>query len=371
MTIRIYTGLNGSGKTLHCIQDIENYHKEFPNARIFTNITKLAFDYCEPLPASLNWQDTPNGSLVIYDEAQRDELFPATGTATLSNDPRIKGIAEHRKTEHDIWFITPFGTGLHFQVRKYCREHYHLYNPVGLSASTVCYWERFSNNPEDYFELQKADSRMWKWPKNLFEKYESAQSHKKKKLRIPLKVIVVLSGILLVAFLIGWAWWSGKIFFLPSPNSDKPVEVLGYDGKPKNKESTSFIAGLTGQKATMAYQDRFMPEVPHMPWTAPEYSDLKAQTVPQLFCFIGSSCKCFSEQMTRIQVPDSICRDIVINGLYNPFIPTYQASSSSPSSPLSSPSASSSSLDPSSSSASSSASLVPQIHSYGSFRGKP
>jgi len=317
----------------------------------------------------LNWQDTPNGSLIVYDEAQRDELFPATGTAALSNDPRIKGIAEHRKTEHDIWFITPFGTGLHFQVRKYCREHYHLYNPVGLSASTVCYWERFSNNPEDYFELQKADTRIWKWPKHLFDKYESAQSHKKKKIRIPLKVVLVLSGIFLVFCLIGWAWWSGKIFFLPSPNSEKPVEQLGYDGKPK-KESSSLIGGLMGKGSSLAYQDRFMPEVAHMPWTAPEYADLKAVSVPQIYCYIGTTCKCFTEQMTKLQIADLICRDIVINGLYNPFIPTFQSSpssqsstsSSSPSIPLSSSSSSSSSLSASPASSSS------QVHSYGSFR---
>lgn len=345
MTIRIYTGLNGSGKTLHCVQDIENYHKEFPDARIFTNITGLKFDYCEPLPASLDWHDTPRGSLIVYDEAQRDELFPASGTAAMSSDRRIKGIAEHRKEERDIWFLTPFGTGIHFQVRKYCREHYHIFNPVGLSMSSVMFWETFCNSPEDYFERQKADVRIWKWPTHLYGQYESAKSHKKKKLRIPLKVVLVLGAIAAFFCLLIWLWWSGKIFFLPSPNSKPETVALGFDGKPKEKE-TSFIGGMMGAKTLLSYQERFTPEIPHQPWTAPEYVDLKAVSVPLILCVSSvDSCRCYSEQMTPIKIIQSKCFEISRHGQYNPFISPY-ASTSTNSTPSTSSKSSSSTVSP-------------------------
>jgi len=321
MTVRLITGLNGSGKTLFTISEIEKYHAEYPDREIYTNIAGLKFDYCKIAPN--DWRDTPIGSLLVYDEAQEPHLFPSTGHAGNSTDPRIISVATHRKTNHDIWLITPKPTLVHHHLRSFVKEHYHLFNPMGIHASTVLFWERVSNQPDDHFEKQSADQRVFHWPKRLFEKYESAQVHTKKKFRIPIKVMLVLAFVLSVIIFICWAWWTGKIFFLPSPGQTDEKPQLGYDGKPK--EDVSAMGAFLGQKPKLAYQDRFIPEVPHEPWSAKAYENLQPLVVPEIICASSEDrCQCYTEQMTKLKIIETKCRDIALNGIYNPFKQPYQ-----------------------------------------------
>ena len=69
--ITLITAVPGSGKTLHAIGLILKALSE--GRAVYARIDGLLIDEVKPAPD--DWRDTPEGSLVIYDEAQ--EIFPS------------------------------------------------------------------------------------------------------------------------------------------------------------------------------------------------------------------------------------------------------------------------------------------------------
>jgi hypothetical protein len=69
----------GSGKSLKCVQIIEESLRKNPNRLIFTNIIGLNIPGVLPIISSANkpfdWRDLPDGSLVVYDEAHEHPAF--------------------------------------------------------------------------------------------------------------------------------------------------------------------------------------------------------------------------------------------------------------------------------------------------------
>ncbi|WP_333642198.1 zonular occludens toxin domain-containing protein [Acinetobacter johnsonii] len=72
----------GTGKSLKCVQIIEESLRKNPNRLIFTNIIGLNIPGVLPILSSANkpfdWRDLPDGSLVVYDEAHEHPAFAKT-----------------------------------------------------------------------------------------------------------------------------------------------------------------------------------------------------------------------------------------------------------------------------------------------------
>lgn len=72
----------GTGKSLKCVQIIEESLRKNPNRLIFTNIIGLNIPGVLPIVSSANkpfdWRDLPDGSLVVYDEAHEHPAFAKT-----------------------------------------------------------------------------------------------------------------------------------------------------------------------------------------------------------------------------------------------------------------------------------------------------
>lgn len=72
----------GTGKSLKCVQIIEESLRKSPNRLIFTNIIGLNMPGVLPIVSSANkpfdWRDLPDGSLVVYDEAHEHPAFAKT-----------------------------------------------------------------------------------------------------------------------------------------------------------------------------------------------------------------------------------------------------------------------------------------------------
>jgi len=72
----------GTGKSLKCVQIIEESLRRNPNRLIFSNIIGLNIPGVLPIVSSANkpfdWRDLPDGSLIIYDEAHEHPAFAKT-----------------------------------------------------------------------------------------------------------------------------------------------------------------------------------------------------------------------------------------------------------------------------------------------------
>lgn len=191
--IKLITAVPGSGKTLSAIAIIiEALEAGRP---VFTNINGLVKDKF-PNNALLqdapdDWRDTPEGSLVIYDEAQQAHLYPSNAQRGKVEDERLTAMETHRHSGHDLVFITQAPTFVHHHIRKLVGEHLHLYRGRGIGGATRHTWSHTCENPNDRREQERATSVFWKFPKEHFSYYTSAVMHTHK-FKIPFKIAAAL-----------------------------------------------------------------------------------------------------------------------------------------------------------------------------------
>jgi hypothetical protein len=72
------------------------------------------------------------------------------------------------------------------------------------------------------------------------------------------------------------------------------------------------------------WMDRFKERVPGVPWSAPAYDGFQVKDYPRPLCIISGqdwedTCRCYTQQATRLKVSDEQCRDYVHNGAWDPF----------------------------------------------------
>lgn len=227
MALKLVTAPPGTGKTLLLIKMIFEYLKE--GRRVYSNIDQLKIEEVLPLPHNADWRDYPDGSVIIYDEAQEHAAFSAddlidfpehieseqlqnenitTYNARLRKEKKeydreykryaesIKDIARgfqvHRHFGFDIILATQDQSLLNNLAKKCVGEHYHLTRPFGLRGNMIFFWRRLVTNPDSRAEKSACE---WKkhinFNKNYFNLYRSANTHTHKS-KIPFKYILFL-----------------------------------------------------------------------------------------------------------------------------------------------------------------------------------
>lgn len=198
--ITLITAVPGSGKTLYAITMIEEALKD--NRLVFTNINGLVKDKFSNnhnlFDAPDDWRDTPEGSLVVYDEAQQEHLYPSNAQRGKVTDERLTAMETHRHTGHDLVFITQAPTFVHHHIRKLVGLHIHLYRSRGVQASSKYEWSHVCDSPNDRKEQTRADFSLWKFPKEFYSFYTSAVVHTHK-FRMPKKLGILLIFIIMAS----------------------------------------------------------------------------------------------------------------------------------------------------------------------------
>jgi len=204
--IELITGTPGSGKTLYTTTLILQYIKE--GRTVYTNINGLNIDGVEDAPD--DWRETPEGSVVVYDECQM-----IMGTKVGRNIPDfIEELTIHRHTGHDIILITQGPKLLHSFVRPLVGRHRHIDRVFGTNNARVYRAEHIIETVSPS-ALKSLDQVMWSYPKDNFKLYQSASVHTvKASYPARLKFAVGLFVFLLVGF--GFfaynslGFWSGE-----------------------------------------------------------------------------------------------------------------------------------------------------------------
>ena len=198
--IKLITGTPGSGKTLFAVSEILEEAKK--GRTIYCDIDGLKIDGVMPIADDLDWRDTPEGSLVVYDEAQQNDIFKA-GRGALSDNPIVKDLEIHRHTGHDIIFITQSPIFMHNHIRQLVGEHMHLHRPYGAAVASVYQWRVCENNPNvESAKKRSENNRLFNFDKKLFDHYKSATVHTHK-FKIPSKIrnmIFLLIGLIGLAY---------------------------------------------------------------------------------------------------------------------------------------------------------------------------
>lgn len=190
MTIKLITGIPGSGKTLFAVSQLKkelekNQTSDSPR-KIYCDITGLKIHGIEPPP--IDWRQTPPNSLLIYDEAQFHQEFKAQrGTSPYK---AVEELTIHRKTGHELWFITQDPKRLHNDILAMVEQHYHLDRPYGAKLASIYQYRGAERNPTGITVKQRAENKqLFAYDKSLYELYESSQVNDGIKLRLPKELL--------------------------------------------------------------------------------------------------------------------------------------------------------------------------------------
>lgn len=277
--IKLITAVPGSGKTLSAISIIR---EAISNKRkVYTNIDSLKKELLDPegkylFDAPEDWRECPVNSLIIYDEAQ--EIFPANAKPGAVSDERLTALERHRHLGYDIIFITQHPSFVHHHIRKLVGEHTHLYRGHGSQVVAKYVWSHTEEQPNDRQRQERATSEPWKFPKENFQYYTSANVHTHK-FKLPKKAIIIMSVLI------------GIIGFIVFKVSD-----LGGVG---NFNAVSEVAATAS------------PAPPPVLEPSPFYEYAKAEPLPVVSGCVSYKgiCQCFNEDGRVLDLSDEICNN--------------------------------------------------------------
>ena len=328
MAITLVTGLPGHGKTLRVLSVLQPLAKS-ENRPVFHasgkpvegsfGIPGLAIEgWQEHDP--LQWFDLPPNSYMVIDECQR--VFPIRARSSVV-PKHVEQLETHRHDGIDLWLVTQHPMLIDTNVRKLVDRHFHVVRKFGTKFATVY---EFPSGVQDSPEKNKQKNGVvrheWRYPKNVFAWYKSAEVHTVKA-RLPAKVWMFLAFCLAVPLLIWLVYWRLYIHHGQAANTVAPGQAASAPGggeypspgRPGRAVPPRLADALTAQE----YLAVFRPRLPGLAFTAPAYDHLtKPVEAPYpSVCMFGHNadgevmpCRCWSQRGFRLEVPDGVCRQL-------------------------------------------------------------
>ncbi|MDP2815313.1 MAG: zonular occludens toxin domain-containing protein, partial [Rectinemataceae bacterium] len=143
-----------------------------------------------------DWDEMPDGSLVIIDEAQG--CFPPRSSASTA-PAHVAWLNTHRHHGFDIWITTQHPKLVDVSLRALVGRHQHFRRMFGMSRAVIYEWDACSDSLAG---LANAVTTYWSYPKKIFALYKSAEIHTKQSFKLPKWLLVFPIGIALAAFFV-------------------------------------------------------------------------------------------------------------------------------------------------------------------------
>lgn len=313
--ISLLTGLPGAGKSLRMAEAISELVEK--GEHVFAcNIDGLKIPGVTIWEDAKKWRDLPSGSIMFVDEAQA--FFPERRGGEAPEYVRMN------KIRHDgirLVLATQQPNYLDTYLRGLVGYHEHLLRRAGKQESFL-----FRENQVMDVVRQKLatikrnyDYEVYKFKPRYFACYDSAQTHQIK-YQMPALVKRALM-ILPFAVLLGVGGWY-TVFRDSSLAKAAPAEVEAPSSTAPDSAGAAGAAAKVEKITTgEGYVASITPLVADVPWSAPAYINRPVVSDPHVYCMsTEDSCRCITEQMTRVPVADDVCRDIARWGEpYNPF----------------------------------------------------
>lgn len=322
--ITLITGTPGSGKTAHAVDMLLDMAGKRP---IFSDgVPELAIEH-QPAPPVPEWTieapdassatgkkisfTFPQNAIVIIDECQRVFRPRSSGSRV---PPEVAAFETHRHLGIDFILITQHPSLVDGNIRRLVGRHIHI-------KTTAFGRYRFewaeAGDPDSRASRDCAARSKYKLPKRAFSQYKSAELHTKTKIKLPMAVYV-FGGALISLVAAGW-YIKGSIAAKLEPEKGSNVAKLtAQPGQPPVKSGQIITASTTPAQYLAAYT----PRIAGFPHTAPAYDEVTRPTeapIPSGCIDSKKGCKCYTQQGTRYETTQEICRQIVATGFFIDF----------------------------------------------------
>lgn len=212
--INLVVGSPGHGKTqfmiskiLEIIKDNEKLEAEGkPSRQIYCDIKELLIPEVEPAPD--DWRETPDGSIIIYDEVQYRKEYEYKGNQ-YSQDQMIKDLTIHRHTNKDLWLITQDPQRIEKGIHKLIDRMYYIKRPASKPKYTnVFEFDKWLSNPEPAANRNAKHKKYLDFYRFHFDDkyqslYKSATDHSSIKFKLPKQLFVFLAIIVAILVFVG------------------------------------------------------------------------------------------------------------------------------------------------------------------------
>lgn len=331
------TGLQGNGKTLNTIKEVDTKAAKEGRVVYYHNIRGFNPDH-DAIQAEwlefdnpLLWHELPQNAMIVIDEAQ---TFFRVRPPTSAVPAYASALETMRHRGHELHCITQNPGLIDVHFRKLCNSHIHYVR--GHKGKVVKRWEfeRVNMDVEKRNDFTDGESTRVLLDKTYFGVYESVAegSEHHMKFKPPRALFVLLACVLFIGFF-GYKFYQSRL----APDSVAVSESL----KPEvsSREGDSIQSGLRKVITVEDYVDQRIPRIPDVPSSAPIYDDLAAPvTYPKLYCLStsdaqlvanrpaasvkgGVSCQCYTQQATKYHTTHGFCVSAARDGYFDPARP--------------------------------------------------
>lgn len=308
--ITLITGVPGAGKTLYAVDQILQPEAKAGRKLFVDGIPDLLITH-EPAPDPLEWPKwAPEGAHIVIDEVQRVWRPEAAGRAIPDS---IAQLETHRHRGLDFTIMTQHPNLIHSNVRRLVGRHIHV-RKTALGVYLYEYPECM-NSPDTAYKSALTKVR-WPHPKRSFGAYKSASIHQKVKFRIPRAAIVFVACICLIGGL-GFYLYNRVL----SPSS-APVTAAAPSSNLASAHAVQSSGAVVNVADEPDIREQFVPRVYGEPATAPAYDHLRqVVSMPVIAACIADAdrCLCYTQQMTKVEMTDSQCRQHATRGVFDPY----------------------------------------------------
>lgn len=312
--INLTTGLPGASKTLYTLSVVNAISIKDNRPVYYSGIADLKLPWIEIDPEK--WFECPKNSIVVIDECQR-VFRPRTISKEVPK--HVSMLETHRHLGIDIYLITQHPMLADSSIRRLVGRHLHIVRTFGTERSTVHEWASVKDNCDKSVGRSDSIKHLWKFDKEAFNFYKSAEVHTVKR-NIPMRFFILLAIPFLIAAAVLYMWkFTDKQKTAPVTEkmltNQNGLALSSQGGTVK----ASYQNALDDSKQFVFEQTARITGLPH---TAPRYDELtKPSVVPvPAGCIASKSrCGCWTQQSTPIDMPEKLCRDIVKNGYFQDF----------------------------------------------------
>lgn len=341
------TGLQGNGKTLNTIKEVDQ--KAFAEGRTvyYCNVTGfnpghpaikatwVPFDHPE------RWFELPANAMIVIDEAQTWFRVRSQGSKVPDYASRLEIM---RKDGHELHAITQSPKLIDAHMRELCNCHIHYHR--GNGGNVIKRWQ--FQKPElavnsNQLNFANGESTRITVDKTYFGCYESVKEGAAHhfKFRIPQAAYGLALAALFVAG-VGYYLYGRLTSFEEASEATAAPAVAQLQPAPSSAVSSD-IAPVTLEQ----YVEARTPRIAGVASSAPIYDELtKPVSFPKPSCYATKSeevilrkakilklghrdgrvhgCSCLSQQGSRMDVPFDACMDMVENGSFDPTKPDRQ-----------------------------------------------
>lgn len=189
----------GTGKTCWMVKKlVEEFIEsdDYKNRPIYANIAGLKIDGIKYPPD--DFRECPDGSLIIYDEAQDIEHYNSDSRA---NNPVAKELSKHRHRGFDIYFITQDPSMLHKYVLKNVFLHYYLWRPAQRQMIEIYTFARAIVSPTKEDFKNAYDKVWWRFEEYYLQFYKSTAINTSKKVGSSKKFGIIFTFLIFMAMI--------------------------------------------------------------------------------------------------------------------------------------------------------------------------